>query len=678
MENDFDEEWFDVYHFDKNKISKYTWTLFDEEWFDREWYDKEWFDRSWYDEEWFDRTGKNEDWFSKNQKKERTRQRFIDILEDHKKSIESDWRRLEYLKENSKLLDVPNHNYAKFYNNPYFLYSHVLWTDKFIGNYYIDPEKKREIIKYTSEESGKIRYIEWYWELKKNILIENWSLIDLNDYSEIIDTDISMKSQEKWKTFFKKDEPLLKTWIKDISMKLREEQDEIMRAPIAWVCLITWSAWSWKTNILIHRIDYLLSEYKQSFTESNIAFFCYNVSLKKYLSEILNEKFPNVNVFSIDSRQLKIAREYLQIKQIDYKKIDNWLFSLKNKLNEKLSVINRKNFLVNKIVKNNLSIGLDANKIFEFCFDSKQNKYSINEMFLMLYFLSNISIKDLRKEKFLIDSEKIIRYNIVLSFNDIDYKYTYESTKHILSFDIHKPKHDHILVDEVQDLQPIQIQILNGFHKNSMTIAWDPTQLLQNSKVSDLASFFWIKINSSYKLLLSHRISYETAIFANNIIKDKENIITIDKVPFHSAKPIINGFSTLEDCLNKTILNIKEINKNDPEWNICIVRPKLDFLDKIVNFFVKNWINTYKAYRYSRDFWKKIHTTTYHQIKWLEFDYVFILWIEDLDKWVLDNKENIFYTVATRARKRLFISYIWNMPEILKKISHSQYESSNN
>jgi superfamily I DNA/RNA helicase len=118
-----------------------------------------------------------------------------------------------------------------------------------------------------------------------------------------------------------------------------------------------------------------------------------------------------------------------------------------------------------------LSIGLDANKIFEFCFDSKQNEYSINEMFLMLYFLSNISIKDIRKEESLMDSKAIISYNIVLSFNDIDYKYTYESSKHNLSFDIHKPKYDHILVDEVQDLQPIQIQILNGFHNNSMTIA---------------------------------------------------------------------------------------------------------------------------------------------------------------------------------------------------------------
>ena len=41
-----------------------------------------------------------------------------------------------------------------------------------------------------------------------------------------------------------------------------------------------------------------------------------------------------------------------------------------------------------------------------------------------------------------------------------------------------KPKYDHIFIDEIQDLTNIQIKIFDGFHKNSMTLAGDETQLL--------------------------------------------------------------------------------------------------------------------------------------------------------------------------------------------------------
>ena len=64
----------------------------------------------------------------------------------------------------------------------------------------------------------------------------------------------------------------------------------------------------------------------------------------------------------------------------------------------------------------------------------------------------------------------------------------------------------------------------------------------------------------------------------------------------------------------------------------------------------------YIAERDSWDFSKNLHIANYLQVKGLEFDFVVVTGLGDfLKKYYGPNKENILYTILTRAKKRVII-----------------------
>lgn len=69
-----------------------------------------------------------------------------------------------------------------------------------------------------------------------------------------------------------------KNGLSSIAELMKEEQDNVMRAPDKGVTLISGSAGSGKTNIAIHRMRYLLNEFPNQFRKDNIGIFCFNVS----------------------------------------------------------------------------------------------------------------------------------------------------------------------------------------------------------------------------------------------------------------------------------------------------------------------------------------------------------------------------------------------------------------
>jgi len=146
-------------------------------------------------------------------------------------------------------------------------------------------------------EEGYLKYIKNY-DSENNVKYDGVTKLDMENKKAINIKDYCVYQGEKVNEPIKEDKRYV---LGEIIEKMRKEQDEAMRLPEKGLTLIDGVAGSGKTNIGFHRVVYLLNEFSDVFKEENIAIFCFNVSLKKYLENLRKElKIEKVNIFSID------------------------------------------------------------------------------------------------------------------------------------------------------------------------------------------------------------------------------------------------------------------------------------------------------------------------------------------------------------------------------------------
>ena len=85
-------------------------------------------------------------------------------------------------------------------------------------------------------------------------------------------------------------------------------------------------------------------------------------------------------------------------------------------------------------------------------------------------------------------------------------------------------------------------------------------------------------------------------------------------------------------------------------------------------------INSYIALKDEWDFTKDVSVTNYHQVKGLEFDYVFILGLNEFESYSYANKEKILYTLLTRSREGVYMYCNKDIPEIISNVNTSLYD----
>ena len=209
-------------------------------------------------------------------------------------------------------------------------------------------------------------------------------------------------------------------------------------------------------------------------------------------------------------------------------------------------------------------------------------------------------------------------------------------------------------------------------------MAGDETQLLKNDSINmDLPSYFWLnkyKFNK-YELGMSYRNSQQTALFANEFIKNVKVKNPIKNISFRWLKPIVREVSDFLEEFKYLNNKIRDLQSNEPEATICVLYPSKEDVDLCGQTLLKMWLDCYVANWKTWDFKRKIHISNYFQAKWLEFDYVFICWLNNFDTWNRKNKETILYTLVTRWVKRVYMVYSWDeLPNILKNIDESTYE----
>ncbi|MGB9666885.1 MAG: UvrD-helicase domain-containing protein, partial [Candidatus Cryosericum sp.] len=105
--------------------------------------------------------------------------------------------------------------------------------------------------------------------------------------------------------------------LESIADRLLQEQDTVMRASPIGTTLISGAAGSGKTNIAIHRIDYLIQEHAERFSQYNIAVFAPKTSLTKYLRALVDSfGFRLLPIYSYDEWTVEILSNFTDVNSV--------------------------------------------------------------------------------------------------------------------------------------------------------------------------------------------------------------------------------------------------------------------------------------------------------------------------------------------------------------------------
>lgn len=253
-----------------------------------------------------------------------------------------------------------------------------------------------------------------------------------------------------------------------------------------------------------------------------------------------------------------------------------------------------------------------------------------------------------------------------------------------------------VIVDESQDLgmQSFKLirQIAGEEHPNDIFIVGDTHQRIYSNKV--VLSKCGINIKGrSHRLKINYRTTEETRAWAFNLL----NGIKFDdldtgvednkgyKSLLHGPKPEVLNFKNIDEEVNYIASKIKELNNKGIDLNnICLVARTDRQLESYREFLRDKMIKTYKIHRKEAEDRenKSIRIATMHRVKGLEFDYVFLVGVNDgiipfkpliesssdnsVKKQRIIAERSLLYVAATRAKKEVFVSSYGKESEFLK------------
>ncbi|GAA0751627.1 HelD family protein [Clostridium sartagoforme] len=225
------------------------------------------------------------------------RKKYIEEYRDDEDKLMEYFDHERYIKEESyKMIDKKLGEFVKLKESPYF--GKVNFIDDgyseelYIGRYGLTPEESYDpvIVDWRAPVAslfykgmlGKTSYKSPQGEMPVDILsrrqlivkkakLEGYFDSDINIQDEILQMVLSSNSGEK---------------LKDIVNTIQKEQDEIIRADRNRVVVVNGVAGSGKTTIALHRIAYLLYNYREQLTDK-VLILGPNDIFMNYISEVL-------------------------------------------------------------------------------------------------------------------------------------------------------------------------------------------------------------------------------------------------------------------------------------------------------------------------------------------------------------------------------------------------------
>ncbi|WIY62162.1 UvrD-helicase domain-containing protein [Bacillus arachidis] len=202
-------------------------------------------------------------------------------------------------------------------------------------------------------------------------------------------------------------------------------------------------------------------------------------------------------------------------------------------------------------------------------------------------------------------------------------------------------KYDHIFIDEVQDLQPMQLRVLVAINKGTLSLSGDERQRIYKSSPFSYKAL-GIKVQSGNNVVLrkNWRSTYQIMKLANSLQfkRSAEDSKYDDEkyFPRQGDKPIIEAFSSYTKMLSKVGDTIQSLYKKDPETTFAIIHRYSNRRDEnavkrnLGQYFIpKTYLEKVDGTNPEKKRGPQVYFLEAKVTKGLEFDYVFIL---DFDK----------------------------------------------
>lgn len=444
-------------------------------------------------------------------------------------------------------------------------------------------------------------------------------------------------------------------------IKPKGKQAEVMALPAKGHMVVLGTAGSGKTTIALLRAYHLASIPNGG----KVLIVTFNNALVKYMKEIGSSEYSNIQVESYH----KFARGYLNSRGMmprgrviassnekeDY--IEQALDICRKKYPDESTFKRKKEFFIEEITFierfgfNDFTEYRDAERIGRASANIKRdNRKWVFEVY--------INYKKIREES----GQKY-------DWDDLSY-YVYNELKN----DNNERMYKHIIVDEGQDFSPMMIKSLVSAvpEDGSFTFFGDVAQQIYGSRLSWRDS--GIDVNKVWKFDINYRNPASITAFAKAITKnkywhnDRDMIDAINDIA-EGPKPALIEFSSQDEEIKWLIRTA--IDRSRVSSTVIVCRNRCDVRYLLRLFKGRNC----KAVEIDKDTeqvicGKNIYITTYHSVKGLEFENVFIPYLNDekfpdpdiissavSEEEALADEIKLLYVAVTRSKYALYMTF---------------------
>ena len=453
------------------------------------------------------------------------------------------------------------------------------------------------------------------------------------------------------------------------------KQKEVMAYPATGHIIVLGTAGSGKTTMALLRAKTLVSMP----ANNKVLLITFNRALVKYMKKISSYTEPGLVI----EHYHKFARGYLN--SLGKMPAQNGILGdeLKIKFVE-TAVANIKSQHPNEsTLKRSTQFFLDEIAFIQrFGFSNDEEYFDTNRIGRAS---ANIR-RDNRKWTYMVFEEyKALRENAGAMYDWDDIAcYVYNE----LVNDVGERKYAHIIIDEGQDFSPMMIKsLVNAVKKGgSFTFFGDVAQQIYGNRLSWRDS--GVNVEKVLRLEVNYRNPQTITAFANDITKSKywqhnEDMVTATNQIAEGPKPILVQFKNKESEMGWVVHRAETESLKSSTVIVCRSNADIAFFEELLK---KRKCKTTKIDEKTPGYTseKTVYLATFHAVKGLEFENVFIPFLS-VDKFpnanavantVSDddayaNELKLLYVAATRSKYGLYMTFSQTLSPLFPERANS-------
>ncbi len=230
----------------------------------------------------------------------------------------------------------------------------------------------------------------------------------------------------------------------------------------------------------------------------------------------------------------------------------------------------------------------------------------------------------------------------------------------------------YVLIDEVQDYTPVQLEILRELFGNSnLTLLGDPNQALNpyipSLETERLAGSLGYASYISARLVKSYRSTRQIADFCNGIIGGN---IDAESVNREGELPEAHRCANLQELYRTASEDIEKLKSNGLKSIAVIMKTERECTEAYNALAKYTELSLITGER--QEFFTGAVVIPSYLSKGLEFDAVFMI-CPDSGIYQGEEAKGLLYTVCSRALHRLHFYFAGEVPAFLKKLPEMSY-----